>query len=317
MGKSEAKTVTAMKRIFFILSLFVCGIAAAQIQQVAEAPKWFFQPPAGEYVGVSLPLKDQDLAKKQAVYTALLSYMAQHDIEGKLSTNRSVKGLVINEEGITRTRDQTNEAGFLRLSLPGSYEITKTSKNKYGEVFVAISILPSNKLIETLFKSSVEYDTESTDNTNRYNYSCVSSFALLDSANFSLTATVDERFTDDIEDIKIDVNVTDIISRSDETCKLTGVSSYRYSPTAKFKKNTLSPVSSQTVRQSLGAAYLRVLLQLLSAEEYWITDNTVSDNTQNPASEMPNVMDFIKRNSTPIGSASIFHDDLFLHPDNR
>ncbi|MDR1345298.1 MAG: CsgG/HfaB family protein [Bacteroidales bacterium] len=109
-----------------------------KIPEVEYYPDWFFNHSDDEYVGVSLPLKNTDLAIRQAVYPALLSYKLRND--STTGTN------LINSYG---TYDATN--GRTTLSSESysreikeyrlKYIITKTAKNKYGEIFVAVKIL--------------------------------------------------------------------------------------------------------------------------------------------------------------------------------
>jgi hypothetical protein len=287
-------------------------ILSAQIQQVDEVPEWFLHPPAGEYVGVSLPLKNRDLAEKQAVYTALLSYMAQHDVEGKLQTTEYAYGK-------TNEKTHSRQDHELLLPLPINYKIIKASKNKYGEVFVAVNILPSNKVIKVAFEKEYKYKSDFTHS---------SQFVLDDSANFNIMANIFKKSGSNSsnEEVEITMRVLDKTSGSNEQCVIDEASRYRYNATVKLTSEYRA-LSAHTVRQSLGVGYLMALLQLLSAKEYWcciVENGTLTENeTDGTKNEMDDVLISIyqrnvtRRNATPIESANISGDELFLEAGKK
>jgi hypothetical protein len=133
-----------MKRIVILALAALSGVTQAvaesladhedhKIPEVEYYPDWFINPSDDEYVGVSLPLKNTGLAVRQAVYPALLSYCFQNDSAVKTAyifRNKS------NAAGyITESRTEMNRECRLK------YVVTKTAKNKYGEIFVAVKIL--------------------------------------------------------------------------------------------------------------------------------------------------------------------------------
>jgi TolB-like protein len=112
----------------------------AGIKQVDEIPEWFLNPQDNQYVGVSLPVENQDIAIQQAVYVALINYMLQRDCEGKfqynyMSTHEDDEDDIFNTP-FTSTYD-------IALLLPVGYEVVQIAKNKYGEVFIALRV-PEN-----------------------------------------------------------------------------------------------------------------------------------------------------------------------------
>jgi TolB-like protein len=110
------------------------------IEQVDEAPKWFFRPPSGLHVGVSLPFKNQEMAVQQATYAALIAYMLQLDCEGVFES--TTRGYYENSAS-TQSASKTDYFGKISLQLPTGYEVEQMAKNRYGEVFVALRV-PAN-----------------------------------------------------------------------------------------------------------------------------------------------------------------------------
>jgi len=132
INKIVYKLQPKMKRVIFLFFvLFVPLFAAAQTERVTDAPAWFFNPPAGEYAGVSMPLESYDLARQQAVYAALLSFVAQNEVEIEFT------GSEVFSESL-RIVEQFRKCIF---NLPVNYNIVKTAINQYGEVFVSLQIM--------------------------------------------------------------------------------------------------------------------------------------------------------------------------------
>ena len=130
-------------------------------EQIKEIPDWFLNPAQGEYVGVSFPLKNSELAKKQAVYTALLSYMLQNDVEMALESvvNRYFKeGEVGTNSNFETSAEQISQFSFSHF--PSEYEIVKLGKNKYNETFVSIKVLSNATNIYRLNVDVYKLDTE-------------------------------------------------------------------------------------------------------------------------------------------------------------
>ncbi|MDR1342711.1 MAG: penicillin-binding protein activator LpoB [Prevotellaceae bacterium] len=107
------------------------------IEKVDEIPAWFLKPQRGEYCGVSLPFKNSDIATQQAIYMALISYMLQHDCKVVL---KSYAQFYSDGDG----EEHFKSSCKMNLQLPAGYEIGRTAKNKYGEVFVSLRI-PQNR----------------------------------------------------------------------------------------------------------------------------------------------------------------------------
>jgi len=119
-----------------LFSILTVATVTAQMVRVQDAPDWFFNQPAGEYVGVSLPLENQELAQLHAVYVALISHAVRRDLP-----MRGVRGVVATRE--TREAEASTGGDLVvsntRLFLP-NYEIVRTAINQYGEVFVSVRI---------------------------------------------------------------------------------------------------------------------------------------------------------------------------------
>jgi hypothetical protein len=109
-----------------------------KISEVEYYPDWFFNHSDDEYIGVSLPLKNTDLAIRQAVYPALLSYKLRNDsTTGTNRINSYETYDATNGRTTLSSESYSREIKEYRLK----YIITKTAKNKYGEIFVAVKIL--------------------------------------------------------------------------------------------------------------------------------------------------------------------------------
>ena len=154
MLRSQSKSITMKNTtkfaLYLLLGMFSIGNAFAQVARVQDAPAWFFNPPAGEYVGVSMPLENQELAKQQAIYTALLSHVARNEwqIDGS--------------------------AASIEFRLPIGYEITRTSVNQYGEKFVAVRITDRRQNQDTrvtvAHSAMLRYSTGNFESTSRLHY---------------------------------------------------------------------------------------------------------------------------------------------------
>jgi hypothetical protein len=80
--QSKTINVFIMKNLITIFAVMLSITGLFGQDKISEAPAWFFSPPKGEYVGVSFPLNDREAAKRQAICTALLSCIVQHDMKG-------------------------------------------------------------------------------------------------------------------------------------------------------------------------------------------------------------------------------------------
>lgn len=143
------------KYLALCLILMVSAFCRAQVTTVTDAPDWFFNPPIGKYAGVSIPIENRELARQQAVYAALLSYVAQN--EAKVFVE-GVSDFFYSEGN---SRFQTLHR--LRFSLPGNYHIVETSVNQYGEFFVLIAVEQSGgngdiAVIVQSYSETINYD---------------------------------------------------------------------------------------------------------------------------------------------------------------
>jgi hypothetical protein len=127
--------------LFLIATLYISTVFGRSPEVVKDAPKWFFSPPKSAYVGVSVPLKNTELTKQQAIYTALLSYVVQNNVEVTIENMGHIFEIgVENTNGTEVRRENMNN---LRWSLPNRYEIIKTAINQYGEMFVLLEVRTS------------------------------------------------------------------------------------------------------------------------------------------------------------------------------
>jgi hypothetical protein len=259
----------------------------------ATLPDWFLSPQTGEYVGVSLPLKDASLAKQQAVYSALLSYMLQHDIEGQL---KSAKEEYSNVTGIASFLT-VQKLTSVTLALPDNYEITKTTTNRYGEVFVAIRVL--SPVINSKIKMLSEGYDSSKEDENGYTASYTSEFALKGSSAFSVYVKLYQQ--EDKAHTAGEVSVSIENNRVNEKTALDDRSNYQYQSTNTHSnaKNTLGVCNT---KQSLGMAYLTSLLQGLSNISYW---------TQ-PIGDVSFVINLSHRKASPIVSMEVSNGKLSI-----
>ena len=296
-----------MKHItLLLLALFSAATLHAQEKSVGDVPEWFFRPAIGEYVGVSFPLEDSVLAKKQALYTAFLSYYAQQDIEGELKKsvmsfkNSDSCGLVMED--------------FLLLSLPSlNYNIIKTARNKYGEVFVLIKIISKSNS-----KLDVDYSYHSRsisnmDNLSDFNLSFQILFKLRDNTDFQIngisTGNLEQKGTDnDFSEILTNNMTTENIDYKNismenfESSYGRSEDSIDYYYKDKIQVNMDELSVSYSLKNSLGAAYLEALFNLLTEANFWTDKNSI----ENP--KMVTETDgsiYTKRNATRIGGISI------------
>ncbi|MDR3351126.1 MAG: hypothetical protein LBN98_05755 [Prevotellaceae bacterium] len=294
-----------MKKISILLLAVLCaahvyGQATKEatvhvINRVNEVPGWFLQPPAGEYAGVSLPeaaVDNEDLAKQQAVYVALLSCMAQHHITGTL------------ESLITVKPGHSESVRKLMLSLPDKYQISRIAKNKYGEVFVALRVVSENAGDRIRIKFEDFFQLTNDEVSNKH-----STLILLDKIlPFSFYFTMKEH--GNINEYEYDSNTLPIegsmknenmttVFRIDNNYayKSTGSSSINQVKRDNGEVEILEWLSAQSLQTSLGATYLMSLLTLLSDDAYWLFENT-------------------EREATPIKSIIIDNNTLYMSKYN-
>lgn len=251
----------------FLLSI-VSTFLSAQTK-VEEYPEWFLTPQAGEYIGISLPVKNAAPAQEQAVMTALMSYFAQRDIEGHY-LDESVTLSDGNKE-----RSTIKESFTLLLPLP-AYRIVKNARNKYGETFVSISIT-AGQTTDTLLLDKIEMNEENDGldffSTNMLFKLCID--ATSQDASFLLLQYTMEKRGETQPTVNIEA---EILSKgtATEKCRIDEHIAYLYQPTHRFEEIYLSSstennvyivdnvVNGGNLKYSLGAAYINALINLLS-----------------------------------------------------
>ncbi len=102
-----------------IIAIVAACISAETIAQnlspAGNVPEWFLSPAEGEYVGVSLPIKDGEARTSSAVMSALMSYFVQ------------------NTSRVQHTDVTTS-------SMNVSYTITRSYFNSNSEYFISVQI---------------------------------------------------------------------------------------------------------------------------------------------------------------------------------
>ncbi|GHS90450.1 hypothetical protein FACS1894201_11780 [Bacteroidia bacterium] len=277
----------------------VCGQGVPET--VDEVPDWFLQPPKGEYVGVSLPFQNSAIARQQATYVALISYMLQHDIEWEFSR-------------VDRVAESTfRSASQIALSLPAQYELVKTAKNKHGEMFVSLKVLSAVQNPNT--KVVVEIDISSVDGVGKRELK----FVLSDKTpNVHMLIHIHD--CDDGVDQELNGKAEMIVNSVDaieETYNQT--QSYVYRPTInlvnqhKTKEDLLNIIVEEggniySLKNSIGNAYLMVMLDMFERTEM---ENmrfvgSIKGSTHNSNSSS------YKRKATPIREIQIYDNTLFM-----
>jgi len=319
------------KIIFLLILLFSnVGITWANVdnltpENVKETPTWFLVPPENEYVGVSLPLKDFDLAQRQATYAAFLSYIVQRDMEGSLAVLEESHKMYSTHLDTLDYNSTFQRASSLFFSYPAlNYKIARIAKNQYGEAFVSIKVMSYNSDSQIRFKLEDSYYIEENvkQGENSYNSGNINdrtqmNFALQDSLIFEINGNIvitNDRNIESNEthrEEKIGVRAFDLQQAKTETCLLDDHLNYQYTKTK--MKNDWDPSyisKSHTLQQSLGAAYLTILLKLLSDKDFWMEEK------QEPKKESLtadiNIMTYEKRNKTQIVFLNITDNELFI-----
>jgi len=275
---------TEMKSVkFLFFALLIPLFAAAQTERVTDAPAWFFNPPAGEYAGVSMPFENFELARQHAVYAALLSYVAQNEVLIEFAES---------SEGY-RNNDDFSSIQFNRclFNLPGNYNIVKTAVNQHGEVFVSLQVM--------------------SDDSNNANITIVAELYTkgLNKEGFS---EMHEKLKYEIDETQklpnemkgnvwyseytlngatlIETNIERVTQRSSAKETFVPEQKYSYRPTANrilvdTKTGRLEPAwwSMYPVEHSLGAAYSSALLRGIIQESAFMAW-TISSGIQKTAS---------------------------------
>jgi hypothetical protein len=303
---------TMKKTAFIAFALLYVSSICGQ-SKVEEAPEWFFHSPVGEYVGVSFPMEDQKLAQQQAERIALLSYLLQHD------SNGSLKGRGMDySEGASDDNENYRQQfiAIIELWLPKNYSVTKTAKNKYGEVFVSVKVLfseinPNAKVKGEIFK---RYNTQ--ENISRIQ------FAIEDNAKENANSTFLTMYKQG-KNFSIEARQTHRRGNFVDSCVFEP-EQYMYEQktnSANIKKSGLMKGKSFTpLENSLGIAYQIALLEFLSNKAYW--ERKKIDDSNNKTFHMSmdgnhevvqeDRFDLTKRNASPIQSISIVDNELFI-----
>jgi len=208
-------------------------------EKVTDAPKWFFNPPKDEYIGVSLPLKNQKLAQQQAICAALLSYVAQN------KTEINFKGFINSYEG--NENSKWEGLNTCKFKLFTNYQVIKTAINQYGEHFVSLKVKSDkNSSIEV---NALHYSLNTEKNGITESSDSLKFYILQDSMMFLLGREHTQN-----SETSVEYNVK--APSANET--FVNEKTYSYSPTA--NSAIKSKWSSSSVKQSLGAAYMSALL---------------------------------------------------------
>lgn len=310
-----------MKNYIFLLLAFVLnivGLTAQNIKIVEDAPDWFFRIPTGKYVGVSYPLKDSDLAMKQATYSAFLSYYLQQDIEGEFKKETKTQGL--SGENNSYNRDINRDS--LLISLPAlNYTVIKTAKNQYGEVFVLLEINSKSSTwfyIDCLYRSS--YTTKENVLEQESDFASIFEFKIRDSTNFQIQGNNSQDFQQKEKGNIIVTETTNSFTTSKildfenkkredflSTCKCQyqdnqTTCDYRYNYKKNIQKGLSEISNSYLLRNSLGVSYLDALFTLLSNSLCW-TEQEISSSSTLGNTKMVSV--YRKRTATPIHGVSL------------
>jgi len=249
-----------MKKTTCLLTLMLLMTTAAFTQNLSkaeDAPSWFFNPSAGEYAGVSLPLKNAELARQQAIYAALLSYVAQNEVQ--IHTTGIIAYYSNDENHIIKGRDECT------FTLPDKYEVVKTAVNRYGEVFVSLKVAKAAgkgniEVFARQYFSGVEED-ELTEDINQLE------FLIKDSLPNAALTFSGMAITQD-EDTDIVMLLRQNTPNSSVQEQFIPEIRYSYSPSsttgmvARTNGETyiLPSWSSHSLHNSLGAAYVSALL---------------------------------------------------------
>jgi len=314
--------------ILFILLFSSVGITWADggapiPENVNDLPVWFLVPPENEYVGVSLPLKDFNLAQSQAIYTAFLSYIIQHNMEGSLAILEEGQKMYSTQLDTTYYNSNFLRNSKLFFSCPAlNYQIARIAKNQHGEVFVSIKVTSYNADSQIRFilddgyylKEYVKQKVDGHYNSKTVNDGNQMNFALQDSLVFEIKGniavknnSIDSKETHHEE--KIEIAIFDSQNRKKETCSMDESLNYQY-PKTKMKPdwNPSYVSKSHTLQQSLGAAYLTILLNLLSDKDNWTEEKQESQKENLTA----NIITYAKRNKTQIVFLNITDNELFV-----
>jgi hypothetical protein len=290
------------KMVFTIFALLYVSCICGQ-SKVDEAPDWFFTPPAGEYVGVSLPLDDQTLAQQQALRIALLSYLLQNDFEGELQDMVRTLGISNSANSSVETSNQVRK---MSLCFPNTYKVVKTSQNRYGEIFVAIKVLSSsvNPNAKLVFEARREHTKETGKEEVVVGETKFLIQDVFDAKKEAFEFYMAIAEANGISDISASAKYVDkgkAIALKESWIPAT----YQYKSTelaSKQRKVGLPKGKSFTpLNASLGVAYTMALLQFLSDKAYW-----------DKPSQQEETFSATKRKATPIQSISIIDNELFI-----
>ena len=306
--------ITAISLIIgFMFNALAQGLSASSyppIKKVKEIPNWFLKPVQNEYVGVSLPLKDDTLAMQQAIHSAILSYMVQHEIYGILAKSITIISTI---DGAKNTFSaHSKELYNLSFSQPSiNYQVTKTAINNNGEFFVSLKVLP--------FKAESNVNLSLAGLLNANDYSATQfewnefiKYLFQATTGFSMLSDIFIQYTDNNQYGTIKSSILDVKTEKEEANLLDNSDNYGYKATKRFKYDAKKEyiLSSYLLKQSLGAAYLTTLLKLTADEKAW-TDEIKTD------SAISYRYYYSKRNATAIDFMYVDHNELFIVAENK
>lgn len=278
-----------------ILCILPVGFGSAQTNEtisttkVQDAPAWFFNPSKGEYAGVSLPLKNYELARQQAIYSALLSYVAQNEttvtIHGATKSCSNTQGDKVNSK-----LESNYKCTF---SLTDQYRVVETAVNQYGEVFILIKVTDtgSNSAIRVVVRLSENYENrDGVVKDERQLIYALADSSLLPSAEVSVygkNVTLNDQIT-----VNMQIKRASKYSSARETVE--PEAKYQYQST-NGKIDWLSTGGFYSpVQHSLGLAYTTALLNCIMddcrriAEKSALHTGKISDNENSGSSQIMN-----------------------------
>lgn len=260
--------------------MLISVLSVAQTIKVTDAPSWFFNPPSGEYAGVSLPLENQDIARQQAVIAALLSYVAQNETEVFII---STYNDFIGYDDSKGPYSQTKAAAKYSFKLPGNYRIVQTAINQYGEMFISLQVTQGRSdSIQVVVQEEGLWEVKdgfAKDEEERIvmiaGYAFENSVIEIKGREYTLNSKTD-----------IEVNLQRRTQRSSAEETFVADKKYSYRPTANrlietdnetYGKRIEHALTVYPVQRSLGIAYMMALLNGIKQEVLSLIIRTQND----------------------------------------
>jgi hypothetical protein len=250
------------------------------------------------------------MAKQQAISTALLSYMVQHELEGNLLI-KPVGYASSDDSDVAAFFEKQEETVKLNVKENIHYTVSKVSENLYGEVFVLIKASPSSNANDS---DSVAFSWASSQVIDSNRYHIASDFSIRTSA-FAMRMVIDEKEIpgnpnqDEQEGYFIDVYLAGRNEANgviyDESWKWRLVSSEDEDfdknfypsilPAAYVLDNLGITENVNAIDNCLGTAYYNILLKWLRKKSLW-------EQMQPETYDEPRAGHFkgVKRKATPI-----------------